>query len=228
MPEIELLASTGVDWVDRALCGVIEIGHLIFPGRIRTCYVHGSYADGSASRESDIDVGFIFRERILPGERDRIPSLRRALTRLCRIRIDLSATDEACLHAGVPPSIRFALIMYGDPIPDQLPPRSIQQGVVAAMDTAFRYMRLARRVDGILAYPLQYPDPHSEFFGYEKGVDAASQGSHPNTRALVNSVTMNAARPNPACSNSRYTAFQRVCWASIRSRRSPDTRHEIA
>lgn len=60
---ITLSASSQSEGVDAVLRGLIGIYETVFPGRIYSYYLLGSYADGSATAISDIDLMLIFRER---------------------------------------------------------------------------------------------------------------------------------------------------------------------
>jgi hypothetical protein len=56
-----ILGSAGHPQVDKLLSGIIGLFELIFPQRIQAYYLVGSYADGSATPLSDIDVRVIFK-----------------------------------------------------------------------------------------------------------------------------------------------------------------------
>ena len=59
---ILLSTSSGSQSVDDALCGLIGIFELRFPGRVRAYYAEGSYADRTAISTSDIDLVLIFNQ----------------------------------------------------------------------------------------------------------------------------------------------------------------------
>ena len=66
-----LLASTGNQQVDTLLCGVIDLVEVVFPGRIRSYHLLGSYSDGSAVQDSDIDLLALFKGRSECEEQER-------------------------------------------------------------------------------------------------------------------------------------------------------------
>ena len=59
---IGLLAETGIEQIDSILRGLVGLFEVSFPGRIRGCYLTGSYSDGTAVdlgrtlHSSDIDT----------------------------------------------------------------------------------------------------------------------------------------------------------------------------
>jgi Nucleotidyltransferase domain len=59
---IALASSTGQPQIDEIIRGIIGLFETVFPGRIRGCYLVGSYADGSAVALSDIDLRVVFKE----------------------------------------------------------------------------------------------------------------------------------------------------------------------
>lgn len=63
MSDVTLSASVGSTAADAVIRGVIGSFETAFAGRIRSCYVEGSYADGSAVATSDIDLTVAFRDR---------------------------------------------------------------------------------------------------------------------------------------------------------------------
>jgi Nucleotidyltransferase domain len=60
--QLSLASSTGHPQIDEIIRGLIGIFEIAFPGRIRGCYLVGSYADGSAVALSDIDLRVVFKE----------------------------------------------------------------------------------------------------------------------------------------------------------------------
>jgi predicted nucleotidyltransferase len=60
---IQLITSSGSQSADDAVCGLIGIFEMRFPGRIRAFYAEGSYADRTAIASSDIDLIVIFKDR---------------------------------------------------------------------------------------------------------------------------------------------------------------------
>ena len=62
MESVALLDSTGNDKADAILQNIVGIYERAFPNRIRSYYVVGSYADGTAVSTSDIDACIVFKD----------------------------------------------------------------------------------------------------------------------------------------------------------------------
>ncbi|MGH2517148.1 MAG: nucleotidyltransferase domain-containing protein, partial [Ktedonobacterales bacterium] len=112
---VSLLASSGSSRVDELLRGLIGIFETAFPGRIRACYVDGSYADGSGLATSDVDLTLVFQGAFRnKDERRRAGALCRHCVKLSGVELDASVADEEELRQGVPPSFKLAAsLIYG-------------------------------------------------------------------------------------------------------------------
>src|SRR5579863_4698726 len=194
LEQIELLVSTGIQKVDAILRGVIGICQMIFPGRIRTYLLEGSYSDGSAVQDSDIDIAAIFKSRAENEELEKIRQIKSYCSQISSIRVDLFALDEERVLTGITAGDRLAVVLYGDKILDNLPPEPFEKAIRKSLMGAFTYMHILRKTAEHLTFSLSYPDPDGEFFGYEQWGTFYGDpyGFGPGTRTLVNAVTMNA------------------------------------
>jgi predicted nucleotidyltransferase len=61
MEPLALASSTGDPRIDEIVQGIIGLFEIAFPGRIRGCYLVGSYADGTAVPLSDIDIRVVLK-----------------------------------------------------------------------------------------------------------------------------------------------------------------------
>jgi predicted nucleotidyltransferase len=111
--EVILHSTTGIDAIDRILAGIVDLCEFVFPGRIKSYLLLGSYSDGSAVRESDLDICMLFKSRVQDEERQRFMRLMRACQNLCTVRLDLAPLDERHLQVGVSAAIKEALVIYG-------------------------------------------------------------------------------------------------------------------
>ncbi len=75
---------TGDERVDGVTVGFIHIAELLFPDRIRSCYLTGSSIDGTAAHvegdslnSSDVDIRNVFKGRVEQHELDRFDACRR-------------------------------------------------------------------------------------------------------------------------------------------------------
>jgi hypothetical protein len=185
-----ILFTTGHDSIDSTLRGLIGIYEMVFPQRIRAYYLTGSYTDGSATPDSDIDLVPIFADVLQPGETDRIRELTRHCERLTPVLLDCSPTDEATQRQGVKTALKFAKLLSGDPVLDDWPLEPLEDHLQRCMFVAFRSMHVLRG-SVPLAYPLAYPDADGPFFGYERyGNYLGGAEFGPGLRIIVNAVTM--------------------------------------
>src|SRR5215469_16078379 len=99
--------------IDRVLSHIVQRYETHFPGRIRACYLTGSYAEGNAVEWSDIDVYVLFQDAFVSQEeaaqaeqleRALAPvalpeQLERVLAPLTPLRLDLHAGSEQSLDS---------------------------------------------------------------------------------------------------------------------------------
>ena len=167
--EVRLLAKTGDTVIDRALQGLVTVFEASFPGRVRGYYLLGSYADGVAVAISDIDLLPLFAEAMTEGERERAERLVEGCALLCPTRLDIVVRDEATISREVT-LIRYGgLLLYGSDTRAALALPPLPAYTRDTLDAARHFMtHILRglREDGPLTYPLTYPDPNDEFFGY--------------------------------------------------------------
>ena len=195
MPDgIQLLTSIGDERVDTLLGGTIGIFEIAFPGRIRAYYLTGSFVDGSALPASDVDLTLVFRGRFMPGEEARADALAAACSRISRIELDLAPVEEQ-----IPWPLRAAVVklgslcLYGDDLRPSLSLPPLE-------DYRRHTVRLGARLiaelrpplqDARAAYPLAYPDPSGEFYGYDRHSPSAPAG-HPPLKDMVVAIGMMA------------------------------------
>jgi len=163
--------STNINNIDKLLQGLVGIFEMVFPGRIRAYYLVGSYADASHVPLSDIDLRVVFRGDFAEQEEARFLELRHDCRSISPIAIDCPALSEARLQSdpdwvhetiSIKESGRF---LYGDDLRAGL--------ALPDFDTYLQNVTLAPlsffgRMHGqeVLDFPLTYPDPTGEFFGY--------------------------------------------------------------
>ena len=173
MQNIPLLNSTGNQRVDNILRGVIGIFETVFPDRIRGYYLVGSYADGTAISTSDIDMKILFKNRF----RDNIE--RKNSQQICEycfglispIAGDVTAKDEETAFSTSTLQLRIkagSLLVYGEDIRDQISLPPLDQSIRDVMFRAYVFCFTDRLRPNLKArvYPLDYPDPSDEFYGY--------------------------------------------------------------
>ena len=144
--------------------GIIGIYELVFPGRIRGYYLLGSYTDATSVSISDIDMAILFKGSSVD---DREAQVNRCCSLMSPIRLDISAHSEERLPAE---DVRLKLgsvLLYGKDSRDNiaLPPIEAYHQYITAWPCYF-----FRRIRGaeFLTFPLDYPEPEGEFYGYER------------------------------------------------------------
>ena len=190
MASIELFHSTGIAHVDALLVGFIDLCESTFPERIRSYFLLGSYSDGSAVEDSDIDMGVLFKGSFQEGERDYFKQFLRDCNSMSPIRLDATALEEAS-YTEATPGVKAALVLYGEHVLEDIPQMPLERTLPFTIFGAFHHPWLLRRKEPQLTYPLDYPDPEGEFYGYERwGSFYGGSSFGPGIRILVNSVTM--------------------------------------
>jgi len=186
-----LVNSTGNGHVDRILQGSIGIFEAVFPERVRAYYVEGSYADKSGLLTSDVDVTIVFKNGFRDEmEQQKAARLAKECTLLSAIELDLDITCEAALRVGMSPTLKQASqLIYGEDIRDTFPLVSIDEWMRDRMHSSYwRIGNLFSR-SGPLLYPLDYPDPLGEFYGYTARKVKLLDGSEVNsTKNLIRLV----------------------------------------
>lgn len=183
-----LIASTGSDAADeavRALLGRLEDA---FPGRLRSCYVEGSYADGSAVATSDIDLTIVFKERFAGAEeREQATRLVADCATRSPVELDIDLTDEAGLAGGVYPALKEAgRCLYGEDQRARMLLLPLDEWTRQRMHAAYVLLVHIFARPRVVSYPLSYPDPVDPFFGYARRKVRLDDGElAPSTRDLA-------------------------------------------
>ncbi|MEZ4592067.1 MAG: nucleotidyltransferase domain-containing protein [Chloroflexota bacterium] len=180
--------------MDRLTTAVVSLVELVFPGRVRACYLTGSYAEGTAVPHSDLDLIIIFKGHCLPGEADRLRQLRHHANQLAPLRLDLTPQCETDLMANGATGLKLSgKFLAGEDILPQIPFEPIEQYRADALHAFLTYQREIRGEPDSRACPVTVPDPAGEFFGYEKfGIWQGGSDFKPGTRLLINLTSIGA------------------------------------
>jgi hypothetical protein len=167
LQEIVLVQSTENERANLVLRATIGIFVQAFPGQIRACYIEGSYADQSAVFTSDIDLVIVLKGDA-SGELERAEALAQHCCVLSAVELDIGVADENKLAAGVPPYFKMgSMLVYGEDIRNSLPLVPLSQWTRDRMHSSlWRTVHLFNR-PVVIRYPLDYPDPTGEFYGYD-------------------------------------------------------------
>ena len=212
MSEIILLNSTQNEQVDALLYQCISLFETAFPGRIRGYYVEGSYANSYGVSSSDVDFVLVFKGHFVQGEQQRAEEIATYCATKTTIELDVEIVDEEKLLAGVWPTLKLAsLLLYGEDIRPHFSLVSLAEWTRDRMHSSYwRTVKLFHRPLP-LRYPLDYPDPMSEFYGYDLRKLRLSDGQEvPCTRDLIRLVGWSATALI-ACKAGKYVARKSEC-----------------
>jgi len=166
----------------------------MFPGRLRCLYVVGSHSNGSAVAGSDLDFGVVFTEPLPEEQLQQFRQINQSISLISPIRLDWGIVNPARFTNGIPAGLRSALVVYGDNVFDALPLEAVERALRRGMSNAFHSLYVLRRRDDTLFYPLHYPDPNGEFYGYERwGTYLGERNFGSGVRSLTTSVTLMAS-----------------------------------
>ena len=189
----ELSASTGNPQIDALLRGLVGIYQMAFPEGLRCLYVVGSYSDGSAVPGSDLDVGVVFNEPLTEEHLAQFRHITQSLALISPIRLDCGTVNPKRFTSGIPAGLKAALVVFGENVFANLPLEPLEQALRRGMSNTFHSLYVLRQRDDRLVYPLNYPDPTGEYYGYDRwGTYLGERTFGPGVRSLVNSVTLMA------------------------------------
>ena len=190
MSGVVLAASTGDENVDALLREVISRVEQALPTRIRGYYVVGSHADGSALPLSDIDLDIVVKDGL---DDDAIQDVEIVALDIVNSYAASRAANlgaffmhEACMQGIGNPAFKLAsLFLYGQDTRDDLPLISSEEWARQLMHSIYLVTGRERGLSA-LTYPLDYPDPHGEFYGYDHNTKPQPDGTTTRgTRGLV-------------------------------------------
>ncbi|MBO0794941.1 MAG: nucleotidyltransferase domain-containing protein, partial [Ktedonobacteraceae bacterium] len=203
--------------VEDALQAVVEAFATAFAGRIRGCYVEGSYADGSEVTCSDVDMVVVFKDGFV-GDKERRQA--EAVGQRCvaesAVELDLVIEDEYGLRRGAWPTLKLgSILLYGEDIRDGLQLIPLVEWTRDRMHSSlWRTAHLCGRSSVMM--PLDYPDPQGEFYGYDQRKMRLAGGEEvQGTRDLIRLVSWSATAIL-GCRAGQYVARKSDCHTLYR------------
>lgn len=180
--------------IDDVIDSVVGLYELAFPGRVRGYYLVGSHSDGTAIPSSDLDMQVIFKEAWQPGEDERARTMRRYIQGLMTSHVDLAAFSEAELLSEDTVSLKLASrLLFGEDIRDGLSLPDLESYVWQVTRAPQRFiMQFMRPADAQPTFPLHYPDPDAEYYGYTRPLVTREGETLQSLKELVLTVCWSA------------------------------------
>ncbi|QSQ23767.1 hypothetical protein JY651_01930 [Pyxidicoccus parkwayensis] len=187
--DVTLVGMTEDMGINATLYGAIGLAQMAFPGRVRAYFMLGSHATSEAVVASDIDVVMIFKDRFLEGEQARFELFRGYVSHMCRMPLDLSATEEArLLEDGEVNLKQSSLLLMGEDIRERIPLMPKDKWLRYCMHRPFIFMERSRAhaEDEPLRHPFSFPDAQGELYGYDHREHVEPDGTrHRSIKELV-------------------------------------------
>ncbi|GHO89208.1 nucleotidyltransferase domain-containing protein [Dictyobacter formicarum] len=189
MSTIILQNSTGNQQIDDILCDVISLCETTFPGQVKAYYLFGSYADGSGRMTSDIDFCLVPRDRFVAEAYKKVQHIRDTCALSYPIMVDMIVLDEPLLlkegHFRIKSASSF---LWGEDLRANMPEQTFDYYVRKYTNAPLSYMLQVLRHIDTATFPLSYPDPTAEFYGYDQPYFPPRNGARRNIKGLVSSV----------------------------------------
>jgi hypothetical protein len=176
-----------------------------------------------------VDLRVIFKDQFAEHEVSRIERFREHCRSISALPLDIPIQCEVNFQNGQadPMALKTAaLFLYGTDIRAQLTMPPINDYMRIVTGAPYRNMALRLRKQEMVVYPLRYPDPHGEFYGY----DVAGKMQHfvvtigwAATCAIVLSTCQYVARKSdwlalyPQHINDEWVSFLTAVWEGCRN-----------
>lgn len=187
VPVIE--GTTGNSQVDDILRGTIGLLTICLPDRIKACYLHGSFADGTAVETSDIDLFVVARDTFTAQERAHVQQIMASCALISPFMVEMMGLDETILlqqgHFRIKTASRF---LWGEDIRTQMPEQTMAQYLQLYAHFPFIYMTSMLRGSERVVYPLTYPQPDGEFYGYDQPLLPPKNEPRRNIKKFVTTI----------------------------------------
>ncbi|MBV7329164.1 GNAT family N-acetyltransferase [Chloroflexi bacterium TSY] len=206
---MKLTHATNHGIADTVLDEVITKFEQTFPERIQSYYLMGSYAEGVVTPTSDLDLVVLFHGNVTSDETERAMALGEQCAQDSPIRLDIELAD---CNLTVRQRVYFkqtAQLLYGQDVGNEvtLPPVADYLHYVTWGPYRF-FVQIMRNCE-VVSYPLRYPDPNDEFYGYAKVqmMDWYAPETKQGLKELVTSATR-TARTVIALQGGHYSGSQ--------------------
>jgi hypothetical protein len=199
MPALLLSPSPLDERTSALLQAGLTLLDLIFPERIKACYLTGSVLDGTAVtiagdalNSSDIDIKIVLQGALTGLDRERFALWRTMCEQLGPFHLDqfdATVTSDMELSEQGHLTLKTAShLLYGEDIRATIALPPIETHLREAIKLSMIHFATFRRLEPeALSIPLQYPDLSGPYYGYD--YHEPGYGDQPGTRLLVGSIT---------------------------------------
>ncbi|MDQ6884554.1 MAG: nucleotidyltransferase domain-containing protein [Candidatus Dormibacteraeota bacterium] len=162
----DLLYRTGHDLVDASLLRVVQRLAERFGEGIRSYYLTGSYADGTAVEFSDVDLVVVAKNLTDSPDIQRVINLSAPSWPVFEKTVISTYQLTDPLYGQILVHLKgTGKLLYGESITDSIALPPIEEYQRQTMDECRRGIGMLRDADTV-SLPLSYPSPHEDFYGY--------------------------------------------------------------
>jgi Predicted nucleotidyltransferases len=188
-----LITQTDNQQVNAILAGIIGILETALPGRIKSYYLHGSFADGTGIETSDIDLFIVAHTAFSSEERSKIQQLALYASHFSAFFIEIIALNEQNIRQQGHYRVKAASqLIWGEDIRQQLPDQTLEQYLQFYAHFPFVYLASMLRNSDSVTLPLDYPQASGEFFGYDQALMPPENKPCRNIKKLVTGACWSA------------------------------------
>jgi hypothetical protein len=192
MEPIHLQLSIDKLLIVNTLKVIIGILETIFPGRIRGYYLLGSYANGTAVVTSDLDITILFKGHASEQLKEQVWNIGDYASQFASIFLDLNPIGEDQLSDASEEGFHLrtgSRHLYGEDVRPAIPAIPIDTYIQSRLKAAYHFIVKVARNNEQTTFPLNFPDPNGEFYGYDNDPIEGRK----DTKLLVAIVTQVAA-----------------------------------
>lgn len=163
---VDLKYSTSQEVVSQTLQSCIASYELLFPSRIRSYFLVGSYLDGSAIKNSELDVIILFKQKVTLKELEAFWRLHYQLNLLSPISLGFNVIDEAYFEEGVPLHFRTNKLLYGQDTLKEYPDLSREVAEQRFINIAIKMIYRIHKANAPLSIPVVFPNQKALYFDF--------------------------------------------------------------
>ncbi len=188
---VQLKYSTNNKDINRIITNVVSVFQKIFTEFNHSYYLVGSSIENTRTRQSDVDIVITFKTKVGKEEENLVRKVLSSINQTESLRIDIRILYIDNHLLSIPPNIKAGKLLYGQDMLKDIPVQSIENTRRGSIRQTFFLQKILRRNNPLLSFPLSYPTPHGEFFGYEKmGILKKDSSFSSGFRTLISMASM--------------------------------------